>query len=315
MINPLVSIIIPIYKVEKYISRCLDSILRQTFQDFEIILVNDASPDNSRKIAEKYAENDKRMIIIDNEENSGASWSRMVGYSNARGTYLTFCDPDDFLPNDALQSLYTAMIEDSRADICIGNYQRIFPNGNTNAVFKNQLNYGQDKWSVAKSTLLSETPHYLWNKIYKSELFKYPIITHKNFSKSSDEFLFFQLLQNCQKVICINKLVYYYFDNDDSASYNKSNVIAMRAMLISYNYVDNQYKNLKDFKHLLHKWKTHRCVHLMRISDSSKPVLQLLFKSRIDYIFTPWNLISNFSKRNGPKVFFIYLKSRILSFI
>ena len=268
MNNPLISIIIPVYKVEKYLTRCVDSILQQTFQDFEIILVNDASPDNSRKIAEKYAENDKRIRIIDNDENSGAAWSRMVGYSNARGTYLTFCDPDDFLPNDALQSLYTAMIEDSSADICIGNYQRVFPNGNTSSVFKNQLNYGQDKWSVAKSTLLSETPHYLWNKIYKAELFKYPIITHKNFSKSSDEFLFFQVLQNCKRVINIDKLVYYYFDNNQSASYNKSNVDALTAMIISQKYIETKYKEIKELRDLIERIK----IGFLNVCSSTKSI-------------------------------------------
>lgn len=124
--NPCVSIIIPVYKVEKHISRCLDSILNQTFQDFEIILVNDASPDNSRTIGERYSENDKRIKIIDNKENSGAAWSRMVGYSNALGKYITFYDPDDFLPHNALELLYNAIIQDNTVDICIGNYQRVF---------------------------------------------------------------------------------------------------------------------------------------------------------------------------------------------
>lgn len=75
----LISIVIPVYNVEKYISRCLDSILSQTIQNFEIILIIDASPDNSRAIAERYAAADKRIRIIDNDKNSGAAWSRMVG--------------------------------------------------------------------------------------------------------------------------------------------------------------------------------------------------------------------------------------------
>src|SRR5690606_5062403 len=105
----MISIIIPVYKVEKYISRCLDSILNQTFQDFEIILINDASPDNSIKIAESYADKDSRIGIIHNEENSGAGWSRKVGYTNAKGEYITFCDPDDYLPKNALELLYNGI--------------------------------------------------------------------------------------------------------------------------------------------------------------------------------------------------------------
>src|SRR5690554_3902513 len=243
MANPEISIIIPVYNVEKYISRCLDSILNQTFQDFEIILINDQTPDNSIKIAEEYAQQDTRIKILHNEENSGAGWSRMVGYSNALGEYITFCDPDDYLPENALEILHNAMSLDNDADICIGDYQRVFPDGTKSEVFVNKLKYGNDKLSVAKSTLKHETPHYLWNKIYKRKLFKHPdIIAYKNFSKSSDEFLFFQVLQYCEKVINVNEVVYYYFDNNESASYNKSNPEALIAMITSLKYIENQYK-------------------------------------------------------------------------
>lgn len=313
MNNPSVSIIIPVYNVEKYISRCLDSILNQTFQDFEIIVVNDASPDQSRNIAESYAEKDIRITIIDNQENSGAAWSRMVGYSNACGTYLTFCDPDDFLPEDALNLLYSAMIIDPNADICLGNFQRVYPNGQTGNVFKNQLNYGNDKWSVAKSTLTSETPHYLWNKIYKSELFNYPIITHKDFSKSSDEFLFFQLLQNCKKIINIDKVVYFYFDNNASASYNKSNFNALNAMIISQKYVEEIYKKNDALESIIEKRKLGKYAKFIQVAGNDKALLQLIFKENIDYLFTPFNLFRHFHKRKAIKVLLSYLKAKYKS--
>uniref|UniRef100_UPI00404A116D glycosyltransferase family 2 protein n=1 Tax=Flavobacterium sp. TaxID=239 RepID=UPI00404A116D len=316
ILNPIVSIVIPVYKVEKYISRCLDSILNQTFQDFEIILVNDASPDDSRAIAERYAKDDKRIRIIDNKENLGAAWSRMVGYSNALGDYIVFYDPDDFVPEDALEVLYRAMMKDDAVDICIGNYQRVFPDGAKSKIHENKLKYGNDKWGVAKSTLLYETPHYLWNKMFKASLFNNAdIIAHKNFSKSSDEYLFFQVLQNCEKVTNVNKVVYYYFDNIDSSSYNKSNVNAMNAMVTSLNYVDTTYKEADGFKILVQKWKTNRYIHLLRIAHNDKALLKILFNNKIDYLFTPWNLFINFSKRNSFKVFLTYLKVRFINFL
>jgi glycosyltransferase involved in cell wall biosynthesis len=312
----LISIIIPVYNVEKYISRCLDSILNQTFQDFEIILVNDISPDNSSEIAENYSKKDTRIRIIDNQENSGAAWSRMVGYSNARGNYITFCDPDDFLPIDALELLHNAIVKDNDADICIGNFQRVYPNGSKSKIVENHLNYGNDKWNVAKSTLKYETPHYLWNKIFKAELFKNnEIITHKNFSKSSDEYLFFQVLQNCKKIINVDKVVYYYYDNQESASYNKNNANALKAMMISQKYVENIYSDKEGFKELIHQIKVKKYANFITLAGSDKKLLKMIFDSNVDYLFTPWNLIKSFHKRKAMRVFSTYLKARIKSFI
>lgn len=311
----MISIIIPVFNVEKYISRCLDSILNQTFQDFEIILVNDQATDNSIRIAESYAEKDSRIRILHNEENSGAAWSRMIGYSNANGNYITFCDPDDFLPKDALESLYNGIVQDENIDICIGNYQRVFPDGSKSHIYENHLKYGQDKRGLAKSTLKYETPHYLWNKIYKAELFKnQDIITYKHFSKSSDEFLFFQILQNCNKAVTINKVVYYYYDNNQSASYNKGTIEALKAMIISQQYVENLYKETNDFKPLIQKIKTNKYAKFVIVAGTDKKLLKMIFDNKIDYLFTPQNLLKHFYKRKALKVFFTYLKARVISF-
>lgn len=305
-----ISIIIPVYKVEKYIERCLDSIINQTFQDFEIIIVNDASPDNSRKIAETYAQSDTRIRIVDNEQNSGAAWSRMIGYSNALGNYITFCDPDDYLPVNALELLYNAIVNDLKADICMGEYQRIFANGSKSSIFKNDLKYGDDKWSVAKSALKYEIPHFVVNKIYKAELFKFPLITYQNFSKSSDEFLFFQILQNAEKIIKIDKLVYYYYDNDESASYNKSNINALNAMITSHKYIEEVYGKREDFKPLIEKRKLGKYAKFIAVAENDKALLQLVFKENIDYLFSPLNLLRNFHKSKALKVFLSYWKAK-----
>jgi len=316
MNNSLLSIIIPVYKVEKYISRCLDSILNQTFQDFEVILVNDSSPDDSIRIAEEYAHRDIRIRILHNEENSGAGWSRMAGYTNAKGEYITFCDPDDYLPENALEVLYSAITKDGEADICIGDYQRVFADGSKRKVFENKLNYGNDKLSVAKSTLKYEAPHYIWNKIYKAKLFKCSeIIAYKNFSKSSDEFLFFQVLQYCNKVINVNEVVYYYFDNQQSASYNKSNKNAIWAMTTSLKYIENQYKDEREFKSTLEKWKLNKYAKFIEVSYPNRELLKIIFSDKIDYLFTPWNLLQYTYKGRALKLFLLYIKARTKMFL
>ncbi|OOL43593.1 glycosyl transferase family 2, partial [Enterococcus faecium] len=97
--------IVPVYKVEKYLRKCVDSILAQTFTDFEVILVDDGSPDNSGKICDEYAEKDNRVRVI-HKENGGLSSARNAGIDVARGKYLGFVDSDDYIDEDMYEILY-----------------------------------------------------------------------------------------------------------------------------------------------------------------------------------------------------------------
>ncbi|MDY6407580.1 MAG: glycosyltransferase, partial [Pseudomonadota bacterium] len=103
---PEVSVIVPIYKTEKYLRRCLDSICAQTFRDIEIICINDGSPDNSLSILDEYAIRDTRIQII-NQENKGQSAARNIGLDKAQGTYIYFVDSDDMLHPQALEVMIT----------------------------------------------------------------------------------------------------------------------------------------------------------------------------------------------------------------
>ena len=100
-----VSIIVPVYQVEKYIRQCIDSILAQTFTDFELILVDDGSKDNSGKICDEYAEKDKRIRVI-HKENDGLSGARNKGLDNASGNYFMFVDGDDYISPNMAECLY-----------------------------------------------------------------------------------------------------------------------------------------------------------------------------------------------------------------
>ena len=116
----LISIIVPIYNVENYLRQCLDSILNQTYQNFECLLINDGSPDNSADICREYVEKDSRFKYFE-KENGGLSDARNYGIRQSKGSYLTFVDSDDWLENDALQLLYDALKKEN-ADISIGRY-------------------------------------------------------------------------------------------------------------------------------------------------------------------------------------------------
>lgn len=130
---PKISIIVPIFNVEKYLSRCLDSLLNQTFKDIEIILVNDGSTDSSLSICKKYAEEDNRIHII-NKENGGVSSARNEGIRISSGDYIGFVDPDDWIEIDMYEVLYNRIMYD-RSDIAICNYKMVYPQKNESVVY------------------------------------------------------------------------------------------------------------------------------------------------------------------------------------
>ena len=119
----LISIIVPVYSVEKYLGECIDSILRQTYENFELILVDDGSPDDSGKICDKYAERDERIKVI-HKENGGVSSARNTGLDNAKGEYITFVDSDDIIDNRYLELMYKRIVE-ADSDMCFCRFDRL----------------------------------------------------------------------------------------------------------------------------------------------------------------------------------------------
>ena len=116
------SVIVPIYNIEKYLPRCIDSVLAQSFDDFELILVDDGSPDNCPKICDEYAVKDARIKVI-HKENGGLVSARQVGIKKAVGDYVFHLDGDDAVCNDALESAYK-IINETNADIVSFSYKR-----------------------------------------------------------------------------------------------------------------------------------------------------------------------------------------------
>lgn len=116
---PLISVIVPVFKVEKYIHKCIDSILSQTFNDFELFLVDDGSPDNCGKICDEYAEKDSRIIVI-HKENGGLSDARNAALNRVNGEYITFIDSDDYVSAYHLETMFNAL-EITGADIALAN--------------------------------------------------------------------------------------------------------------------------------------------------------------------------------------------------
>ena len=126
--QPLVSVVVPVYKVEDVLSRCLDSLRRQSLQDIEIILVNDASPDRCGEICEQYAAEDRRFKVIHHPENRGLSAARNTGIAHASADYLMFVDSDDWVHEDFCKLPYECAVQ-QQADLVIFCHQFIDRNG------------------------------------------------------------------------------------------------------------------------------------------------------------------------------------------
>ena len=216
-----VSIIVPVYQVEKYIRQCVDSILAQTFTDFELILVDDGSKDKSGQICDEYARMDTRVKVI-HKENGGLSDARNKGMDQASGKYFMFVDSDDYIAPTMIECLYESILNEN-ADIAVCNYLYYFENDRkknfaTNIksevlsgaeIFynrKNERNYGI--WTVA------------WNKLYKSEVFGN--IRFRLGKYHEDEFWANDIYQMDIKVIMIPECLYYYRQRDNSIMGKKS---------------------------------------------------------------------------------------------
>lgn len=167
----MVSIIVPAYNAEYKIKKCINSILSQTYCNFEVIIVDDGSTDATFEICKKMAGQDNRIICI-NQKNNGAASARNVGIKMARGEFLQFVDADDELPKDSLMTLYMEA-KNTGADLVIGGFEQIDDQIKTtilppNCQIESCATYGQNEY-IANMLLSNSLLNVLWNKLYKKK--------------------------------------------------------------------------------------------------------------------------------------------------
>lgn len=222
-----ISVIVPIYMVEKYLNRCIKSIVDQTYKNIEIILVDDGSLDLCPKICDEWAKKDDRIKVI-HKENGGLSDARNAGLLVATGDYISFIDSDDWIDQD----MYTKMIDlfDAYdADIVKCAYEKTSKNINTVIQPKLEV-YKLDAIEFQKGLYdgTSKSDIVVWNKIYKKELFdnlKFPVgKIHE------DQFLIPKITLKCKNIVCTNQKYYYYYQSDNSimrSAFNKNRLDAL----------------------------------------------------------------------------------------
>jgi glycosyltransferase involved in cell wall biosynthesis len=228
----LVSIITPIYKAEKYLQKCLDSIIAQTYTNWEAILVDDGSPDNSGAICDEYAAKDKRFKVI-RQENKGVVNARNTAIAIAQGEYLAFVDSDDTIEPTMLEEMFT-IAEKEKSDIVYCNIKAILPNGirNINIV---SVNNGKD---AIKNLLLEKLQGWLWNKFIKKTFWdKCSIVTDDDAVIMEDTYILIQLFARNPRIKSINSYLYNYNRTNEGAATAINNDVTIK----SQKNIDNIY--------------------------------------------------------------------------
>ncbi|MBQ6995529.1 MAG: glycosyltransferase [Lachnospiraceae bacterium] len=230
--KPLISVIVPVYKVEKYLNRCVESLRKQTYNNLEIILVDDGSPDSCPMMCDGYAQEDERIKVI-HQSNSGLSGARNSGLEIATGDYIGFVDSDDYVSDKMYEMLLTEMMKRD-ADIAICRYTR----------FSGELAASDDEQSISNIKEMKkmdaldnlygadgEVYTVAWNKLYRRTVLadiRYPVG-----KINEDEFTTYKIMCNASKVILLEKALYYYFYNENSITTNE-NYLANRDIYEAY---------------------------------------------------------------------------------
>ena len=210
-----VSIIVPVYNVEKYIHKCLDSLVNQTLKELEFIFVNDGSPDNSPKIIKEYQKKDKRIKLL-NKENGGQASARNLGLEHAKGEYIAFLDSDDYVKENMYEILYNRAKKDN-LDIVICNNYLVYKDSTVENV-PGITNKKEKIISPREYTTLSPSP---WNKIIRHEYlnqekFKFPEgIIYEDLASIP------LLGLSNPKIVYLNTCLHYYVQSDSSTMRNK----------------------------------------------------------------------------------------------
>lgn len=219
--RPKISVIIPVYKVEKYIQHCVDSILNQTLQDIEVILIEDGSPDLCGEICDAYRQQDHRVSVV-HKKNSGVSAARNIGLSIASGEYIGFVDADDIVSNCMFEMLYTQAIR-LNADICMCSYKKIKTieeaetlDGNINNIDVIPMNPKETIEAIMDFDRPIQTA--VWNKIYKSNVIK-NIRFNENKKTAEDlEYLIKAIVESNSIIYIPYKLYGYFIGREEAAT-------------------------------------------------------------------------------------------------
>lgn len=249
---PLISIIVPVYQVEEYISQCIESILKQTYTNLEIILVDDGSEDRSGEICDKYAEDEQRIRVI-HKLNGGLSDARNAGLAVAAGEYIGFVDSDDWIEPGMYETLYSVL--EHKGDIAVCNYyyddvgkERVVMCGKEGMF---------DTYSALEKLIADETPNYAWNKLYHKDIFEG--ILFPQGKKFEDVAIMYLLFERADTICFLDKPLYHY-------RYRQSGIIGNKSVSGMLDYCEFRIDRYRYFEV---KYPNMCCRHIHGIADAT----------------------------------------------
>lgn len=204
-----VSIIVPVYNAHKYLSNCISSVLAQSYNNIELILVDDCSQDNSMDILREYQVIDKRVRILRHKCNLGPMRARDNGCNEASGEWVVFLDADDWLPVDAIEKLLS-IAQNTQADIVCGVMEGRSSIGEVCSRFENTLPFGDSSDGIIKALVHGYLHHNLAGKLFKKSLFDHDIKIFDNNTNAEDALVFYQIVENVRIMALMSDVVYYY---------------------------------------------------------------------------------------------------------
>lgn len=235
---PKVSIIVPVYNVENYIGKCLDSLINQTLENIEIILVNDGSTDNSKEKIEKYLK-DKRIIYLE-KENGGLSDARNYGIPYAKGEYIGFVDSDDYVEKTMFEKMYNKAVEEN-ADMVECDFLWEYPN-------KTKVDTG--KIYEGKKEAILEARVVAWNKIIKRKILENTQIEFPKGLRYEDVEFFYKLIPNLNKISFVKEPLVHYIQRNTSIANTQNErtaeIFKVLENVINYYIKQNIFNEYKD---------------------------------------------------------------------
>jgi len=307
------SIIVPVYNVEKYIDKCLESLVNQTIDNYEIIIVVDGSEDNSIEIVRKYEKLYPELITFYETENHGLSAARNYGLERANGEYIGFVDSDDCVNIEMFEKLYNYATKNN-CDMVVCDYYQITDNGNNLKKLEIEEN------DTRESIVIKSKP-YAWNKIYKKDIFNTYNIKFPEGLIFEDICSVYPLLIQAEKIGYVAEPLYNYtFNRDDSIMNNKKiKSLSMLKVLKIFNKYCKEHNLFKKYYNLICEINVrHIYYRINKINQNANTKLynlRFIFKSfvMLDLYFPKWRTQCEYSKKiNKKKKNLIYLQLKIL---
>ena len=240
----LISVVIPVYNVEKYLSKCLESIINQTYKNIEIICVNDGSEDNCSKILSEYKKRDNRIKII-NKENGGLSSARNAGIDISTGKYITFIDSDDYIDEDCIEFLYKEIIENN-ADLSVCSHKVLYENGGViDKATHNKYIYNSEQ-ALKKMLYDQDYDISAWAKLYNKKLFKN--VRYPNGRIFEDSATTYKLMDNARIIAVNSESKYNYIIRKNSITTNDFSLKRLDLIKSTEemcDYINSKYKDLR----------------------------------------------------------------------